>query len=261
MRKESDRGVVVVLDKRVDSKSYGRAFVKSVFPLYGQPDVWVQRATVPQAAREISAFTRLSANPHIMSRIYAAIDLEMTGLKPGLDEIIEVGVVRCTPERVLERWSTLVQPLELPPLRVQRMTGITPEMLAEAPAWSEVEDKLRSLLDGCTLIGHNVGFDESFLEVVGIKSATPSIDTLPLAQIIEPGASSHRLGELCDRFNIELTDAHRALADAEAARLLFLRLKDRYARLPRDARNSLSELAAGANIFLGTGPSIARLVA
>jgi len=189
----------------------------------------------------------------VSERIYAAIDLEMTGLKPGLDEIIEVGVVRCTPEQVLERWSTLVQPLELPPLRVQRMTGITPEMLAEAPAWSEVEDKLRSLLDGCTLLGHNVGFDESFLEVVGIKSATPSIDTLPLAQIIEPGASSHRLGELCDRFNIELTDAHRALADAEAARLLFLRLKDRYARLPQDARNSLSELAAGANIFWGPG--------
>ena len=186
-------------------------------------------------------------------RIYAAIDLEMTGLKPGLDEIIEVGVVRCTPERVLERWSTLVQPLELPPLRVQRMTGITPEMLAEAPAWSEVEDKLRSLLDGCTLLGHNVGFDESFLEVVGIKSATPSIDTLPLAQIIEPGASSHRLGDLCDRFNIELTDAHRALADAEAARLLFLQLKDRYAQLPQDARNSLSELAAGANFLWGPG--------
>ena len=188
-----------------------------------------------------------------MSRIYAAIDLEMTGLKPGLDEIIEVGVVRCTPERVLERWSTLVQPLESPRLRVQRITGITPEMLAEAPPWSEVEDKLRSLLDGCTLLGHNVGFDESFLEVVGIKSASPSIDTLPLAQIIEPGAPSHRLGDLCDRFNIELTDAHRALADAEAARLLFLKLKDRYALLPQDARNSLSELAAGANIFWGPG--------
>ncbi len=186
-------------------------------------------------------------------RIYAAIDLEMTGLKPGLDEIIEVGVVRCTPERVIERWSTLVQPLESPRLRVQRITGITPDMLAEAPPWSEVEDKLRSLLDGCTLLGHNVGFDESFLEVVGIKSASPSIDTLPLAQIIEPGAPSHRLGDLCDRFNIELTDAHRALADAEAARLLFLQLKDRYALLPQDARNSLSELAAGANIFWGPG--------
>ena len=56
MRRESDRGVIVVLDKRVDSKNYGRAFVKSVFPPYGQPDVWVQRATVSQAAQEISAF-------------------------------------------------------------------------------------------------------------------------------------------------------------------------------------------------------------
>ena len=56
MRKESDRGVVVVLDNRIHSKSYGRAFVKSVFPQRGRPDAWVQRATVPEAAREISDF-------------------------------------------------------------------------------------------------------------------------------------------------------------------------------------------------------------
>ena len=56
MRKESDRGVVVVLDNRVDSKPYGRAFVESVFPQHGQPDTWVQRMTVPDATREISAF-------------------------------------------------------------------------------------------------------------------------------------------------------------------------------------------------------------
>ena len=150
-----------------------------------------------------------------MPEIYAAIDLEMTGLKPGFDEIIEVGIVRCTPERVLDQWSTLVRPLEMPPLRIQRMTGIAPDALVDAPAWSEVESKVQSLLSDATLIGHNVRFDESFLEAVGFKPSTPSVDTLPLAQIIEPGAASHRLGDLCLRYGIELKDAHRALADAE----------------------------------------------
>ena len=186
-------------------------------------------------------------------QIYAAIDLEMTGLKPGFDEIIEVGVVRCTPERVLERWSSLVRPLEMPPLRVQRMTGITPSMLEDAPTWAEIEEQVRSLLDGATLIGHNVQFDERFLEAQGLKSASPSIDTLPLAQIVDPNAPTHRLGDLCQRYGVELQDGHRALADAEAARQVFLSLRSRFDELPLSARDSLSEIASTGNLFWAPG--------
>ena len=189
-------------------------------------------------------------------QIYAAIDLEMTGLKPGFDEIIEVGIVRCTPERVLERWSSLVRPLEMPPLRVQRMTGIAPSMLEEAPTWSEVEEQVQRLLDGATWIGHNVQFDERFLEAQGLSAAAPSIDTLALAQIVDPAASSHRLGFLCRRYGVELEDAHRALADAEAARQVFLRLKDRFERLPIQARDALTEIAIGGDLFWPPGRTL-----
>ena len=185
--------------------------------------------------------------------IYAAIDLEMTGLKAGFDEIIEVGIVRCTPERVLDRWSSLVRPLEMPPLRVQRMTGITPEMLADAPAWAEIDEQVQNLLDGATLIGHNVQFDERFLEVQGITSAMPSIDTLPLAQIIDPAAASHRLGDLCRRYGVDLQDGHRALADAEAARQVFLALRDLFQGLNRSAHDELSAVAGAADLFWGPG--------
>ncbi len=186
-------------------------------------------------------------------RIYAAIDLEMTGLKPGFDEIIEVGLVRCTPDQEIERWSSLVRPLAMPPLQVQRLTGITPEMLADAPSWSEIEDQVRGLLADATLIGHNVGFDERFLEAAGLKSATPSIDTLPLARIIDPAAPTHRLGDLCRRYGIELRGAHRALADAEAARQVFLHLRARFQNLPLAARDALSELASQADLFWNPG--------
>ena len=185
--------------------------------------------------------------------IYAAIDLEMTGLKAGFDEIIEVGIVRCTPDQVLERWSSLVRPLEMPPLRVQRMTGITPEMLADAPAWADIEAQVRNQLDGATLIGHNVQFDQRFLEAEGLTSSTPSIDTLPLAQIIDPAAASHRLGDLCQRYGVVLEHGHRALADAEAAREVFLALRARFERLPAAARDALSEVAAAANLFWAPG--------
>ena len=186
-------------------------------------------------------------------QIYAAIDLETTGLKPGFDEIIEVGIVRCTPERTIERWSSLVRPLEMPPLRVQRITGITPSMLEQAPTWSEIAEQVENLLDGATLIGHNVQFDERFLDAQGLTSTTPSIDTLPLAQVIDPAASSHRLGDLCRRYRIELEDAHRALADAEAARQVFLSLKHRFQRLPLQARDALTEIAVAGDLFWPPG--------
>ena len=186
-------------------------------------------------------------------RIYAAIDLEMTGLKPGFDEIIEVGVIRCTPEEILDRWSTLVRPLEMPPLRVQRMTGITPSMLISAPSWDDVEDRLREMIDGATLIGHNVPFDERFLEAAGIGLSKPSIDTLPLAQIVDPAAPSHRLGDLCNRYEIQVDAAHRALADAEAARRLYLELGNRFKQLPARAQDALSELCSGATAFWTPG--------
>ncbi|MXX81242.1 MAG: DEAD/DEAH box helicase [Chloroflexi bacterium] len=186
-------------------------------------------------------------------RIYAAVDLEMTGLKPGFDEIIEVGVIRCTPERVLDSWQTLVRPMEMPPLRVQRMTGITPEVLESAPAWDQVEGRLRELLDGATLLGHNIGFDESFLDAAGITPTSPSVDTLPLAQILDPAAPSHRLGELCLRYGIPLDDAHRALADAEACRQLFLSLGERFAEHSLDARDALAEISSTGSFFWQPG--------
>ena len=186
-------------------------------------------------------------------RIYAAIDLEMTGLKPGFDEIVEVGIIRCTPDHVLDRWQTLVRPLETLPLRVQRMTGITPEMLEAAPSWDEIEERVWELLDGATLMGHNVGFDESFLKEVGIESASPSVDTLPLAQMIDPMAPSHRLGDLCERYGITLDDAHRALADAEACRQLFLSLGERFADHPLDARDALAEISSTGSFFWPPG--------
>ena len=190
--------------------------------------------------------------------VFAALDLELTGLKPRSDEIIEIGVVRCTPDQVLERWSTLVRPQTMPSLRIQRITGITPEMLAEAPNFEEIEPKLRSLLDGAGLIGHNVGFDQSFLDAVNVHATHPATDTLLLAQIIDPAARSHRLGDLCAEYGIELDQAHRALADAEASRRLLLALQERFERLPGRVRDELCQLAVSLGMLWPPGSTILR---
>ena len=176
--------------------------------------------------------------------VYAAIDLELTGLKVGSAEIIEIGVVRCTPDRVLERWDTLVRPYgEMPDLRIQRLTGITPEMLRGAPPFDQVTDRLRELLDGAIPIGHNIGFDLDHLGAAGVDALRDAIDTLPIAQVLEPTAPSHRLGDLCARRGIELDNSHRALADAEASRRLLLALIRRWSELSASQREQVQ--AAG----------------
>ena len=179
--------------------------------------------------------------------VYAAIDLELTGLKVGSAEIIEVGVVRCTPERVLERWSALARPYGELPLRIERLTGITPEMLRDAPPFEALADELRALLEGTIPLGHNVKFDIDHLGANGVDLPRQAVDTLPLAQVLDPAAPSHRLGELCERHGIALDGSHRALADAEASRRLLLAMRQRW-----DALNpSQREYAALANGAMG----------
>lgn len=179
--------------------------------------------------------------------VYAAIDLELTGLKVGSAEIIEVGVVRCTPERVLERWSALARPYGELPLRIERLTGITPEMLRDAPPFEALADELRALLEGTIPLGHNVKFDIDHLGANGVDLPRQAVDTLPLAQVLDPAAPSHRLGELCERHGIALDGSHRALADAEASRRLLLAMRQRW-----DALNpSQREYAALANGIMG----------
>lgn len=172
--------------------------------------------------------------------VFAAIDLELTGLKVGSAEIIEIGVVRCTPDHVLERWQTLVRPYgDMPDLRIQRLTGITPEMLRTAPPLDQVADKLRELLDGAIPIGHNIRFDLDHLGAAGVDASRDAIDTLPIAQVLDPTAPSHRLGDLCARRGIELDDSHRALADAEASRRLLLALIRRWSELSPSQREQV----------------------
>ena len=176
--------------------------------------------------------------------VYAALDLELTGLKVGSAEIIEIGVLRCTPEEVLDSWSTLVRPFTMPDLRIQRLTGITPEMLRGAPGFDEVAAQLREWLVDAIPIGHNVQFDLDHLGAAGVDLMQPPLDTLPIAQVLDPTAPSHRLGDLCERYGtaVEGGERHRALADAESARRLLLALQRRWAQLDSALQSQLAEL-------------------
>jgi DNA polymerase-3 subunit epsilon/ATP-dependent DNA helicase DinG len=167
-------------------------------------------------------------------RTFVALDLETTGLDPSRDAIIEVGAVRFRDGAILERLVTFVNPQRTIPPRIQQMTGIRDADVAGAPTFDQVAPELRAFVgaDVAAVVAHNAAFDMGFLHAHGLRLHRPALDTHELATIVLPGLASYSLGELCIHLDINLVDAHRALADAEAAAILFGHLNACVGRLP-----------------------------
>jgi DNA polymerase-3 subunit epsilon/ATP-dependent DNA helicase DinG len=168
-----------------------------------------------------------------MPRSYVALDLETTGLDPERDAIIEVGAVRFDLNGGCETFSTFVEPKKHIPYRVQRLTGITDENLAGAPPLATVASDLESFIGDCPVIGQNIAFDLSFLRQAYIRLTGPAYDTQELATILLPDLIEHNLRAIASHLGIEFPVQHRALADAEAAHLVFVALRARLASLPQ----------------------------
>ncbi|MFQ6058861.1 MAG: helicase C-terminal domain-containing protein [Anaerolineae bacterium] len=179
-----------------------------------------------------------------MSRIYVALDLETTGLKPERDAIIEIGAVKFRGKEVLETWSSLVNPGRPLPYRIQQLTGITPEELENAPSLFSIMGPLVSFVKDYPIVGHNVPFDLSFLNRHGLFLANPTIDTFELASILMPYASRYSLSTLAQHLGIHFPKQHRALADALAAKDLFLALVERAGQLDLATIREINRLAA-----------------
>jgi DNA polymerase III epsilon subunit family exonuclease len=159
---------------------------------------------------------------------YVALDLETTGLDTEIDEIIEIGAIRFDADGVLDRFETLVNPgREIPPT-IQTLTGISEEAVRSArPIWA-VAPELDLFVGGSPLVGHNVtGFDTLFLARAGIAHSESVYDTQELAEMLLPGQAEYGLAALCEQLGIAFEVRHRALVDAEAARMLFLALRAR----------------------------------
>ncbi len=168
------------------------------------------------------------------STTYIAVDLETTGLSPESDEIIEVGVVTFRDGAVLDEWSSLVNPHRAIPEFITSLTGINQEMVDEAPSLSTLGTDLRELLDDIVLVGHNIGFDLTFLYANDLALTNRRLDTLTLASILLPDAGRYGLAALAnilDLPNPHGAQEHRALHDARRTAELFFVLLNRAVEL------------------------------
>jgi len=128
----------------------------------------------------------------------------------------------------VNEYSTLINPeCKVPPF-VARLTGISDEMLVDAPKFYEVARDIVEITEGCTFVAHNAAFDYSFVKQeflnLGYKYKRPVLCTVKMSRKLLPGYRSYSLGNLCSSLGIQVTSRHRATGDALATVKLFERL-------------------------------------
>jgi len=162
---------------------------------------------------------------------YVVVDVETTGGKGPDHRITEIGAVRVRGGRILERFQTLVNPHRPVPSAVTRLTGISQEMVAKAPSFSDIADEFADFLGDAVFVAHNVGFDYRFVgqefHRLGRSFRHPKLCTCATMRRLFPGHRSYSLAALCQQFGIPLRQHHRALCDAEAAAELLFLINDR----------------------------------
>ncbi len=179
--------------------------------------------------------------------VRVAIDLETTGLQAELDSIIEVGAIKFAGGEVLETFESFVAPRVPLPYRVQRLTGIRPADLVAAPAFAAVAPALRAFLGDAPLVGHSVAFDAAFLRRVGLAHRNPLVDTYELASALLPNLPSYTLESVGSALGLASPTYHRALADAQLARDVFLALLERLNALDPGTMRVLGRLISAAD--------------
>ncbi|MCB2376933.1 GIY-YIG nuclease family protein [Hymenobacter sp. BT635] len=160
--------------------------------------------------------------------MYAIIDLETTGGQPTQDRITEVAIFIHDGEKVVDQYSTLLNPGRPIPFFITQLTGITDDMVRDAPKFHEVARKIVELTEGCVFVAHNVRFDYSFMKKefadLGYNYSRKTLCTVRLSRSLIPGQPSYSLGKLCQNIGIPLEGRHRAAGDAAATTILFDRL-------------------------------------
>ena len=197
-----------------------------------------------------------SAHRLLAEDTFIVFDVETTGLSAIYDSIIELAAVKIHDGEIIDRFESFANPHRTLSAFIIELTGITDDMVKDAPEVEEVLRKFHDWTGEATLVAHNASFDMGFINTgyqkIGLgKAENPVIDTLELARFLYPQFTNHRLNTLAKRFDIELVDHHRAIYDAEATGYLMLKLL-------RDAKEKGIEYHDQLNDNMGKGDAYKR---
>jgi DNA polymerase-3 subunit epsilon len=152
--------------------------------------------------------------------MYAIVDIETTGVRPGSDRITEVAVVLFDGEKIVDSYQSLVNPECSIPPNITQITGITNQMVANAPKFFEIAKAVVEITKKAIFVAHNVGFDYGFIREefarLGYSYRRKQLCTVRLSKLVFPGRRRYNLDSMIDMLGIEVARRHRAMDDVAA---------------------------------------------
>ena len=159
---------------------------------------------------------------------FVVFDIETTGFSPVENRIIEIGAVKVSGGKIVDRFSTFVNP-EVPiPFEIEKLTSITDDMVVDAEKIETILPQFLQFSEGCMLVAHNAEFDMSFMiencKRQGLNHDFTYIDTVGIARVMMSGQAKHTLDAVAKALGVSLENHHRAVDDAEATAEIFVKL-------------------------------------
>ena len=167
--------------------------------------------------------------------IEIVLDTETTGLDYTKERMVEFAAVRLENGKIKDEFQTLINPEQHIRKSSIAIHGITPEMVEDAPTEAEAMPKIMEFIGEYPIVAHNAIFDYSFLNeaskrVFGREIENTRIDTQQMFKEIYPDLESHGLEALTEKFNVNLENHHRAMADTMGLALAYPKLKKLYSQ-------------------------------
>lgn len=158
------------------------------------------------------------------SNIFVAIDVETTGLSPITNELIEVSAIKYDGNRKIDTYTTLIKPKVRIPYYITNITGITNEMVKNAPIVEEVMPNLIKFIGNSKIVAHNANFDYKFIQNYSNNAFSKNtlIDTVQLGRKMYPNLPNHKLGTIAKHIGITEDSFHRAEFDCECCAKIYI---------------------------------------
>lgn len=164
---------------------------------------------------------------------FVVFDLETFGLNSHKNEIIEIGAIKLKGTRIVDTFSSFVNPNKIIPKKISELTHITQDMVDNAPTIENVLPKFLEFTKDAVMVAHNSAFDMGFIrrdakKYMGIDYKPPVIDTLQMARDLYPDLKGYNLDRLNKTFKLSLENHHRAIDDAQSTAKLFIMFLEKY---------------------------------
>ena len=185
---------------------------------------------------------------------FIVFDTETTGLSALSNRLIEIGAVLVKSGEVVDRFETFVNPEENIPTEITNLTGISDDMVADAPDEKEAVKAFLEFAGHRTLVAHNAPFDINFISVAAKRHSIPFdpkyIDTVPLSRFLNPELKRHKLDIVANHYGLGDFEHHRASADAEMLAMIFFKMCDKLRDDGIDSIDELNSAMAGGTDFI-----------